>query len=349
MRLKVLCLIFYLGLQLQEGWSQGVNRISAKMGVATILAHSADLKPISQTTPIGVQLGWQRMRVEQKSWEVCNCFYYLGIEAFYYSFNNPSVLGNASGISATFEPILWSKEPWTFSLISGIGLSYLNKVYDPIRNPENMFFSQPLSFLLFVAPALEYRISPDWSAQIGLGYNHISNGGQKQPNKGMNFPALSMGVFRYLSSQNLPQYTQSPLTSTWRFTVEAGFTTKREDGGEGRGAVLTLAGEAYRSLTAVNALGGGVELGKDYSGGKEENFGSTVMVAPFVAHHFTLGRIDFSQSMAFYLHKAEPNDHRLFQRYVLRYQLRPSLYAGVGLKAHGHVAENIDLRLGWKF
>src|SRR5690606_23122233 len=330
--------------------AQSVRRLGAKASVASIIAHSSELEPISQSTPVGFGAGWQWMATGQKNWEVCNCFYYLGIEAFYYNFNNPSVLGSAAGAAGTFEPILWRNDRWALSLASGIGLAYLSKVHDPADNPENMFFSQPLSFLLFVAPTLEYRISPNWSAQAGLSYNHISNGGQKQPNKGMNFPAISLGASRYLSSQDLPDYEKAPTAPEWQGFAEAGFTTKGRDEGSGRGAVFSLAAKAYRSVTAINALGGGMEIGKDYSLQQEQSFWLSLTVAPFIAHHFTLGRIDFSQWMAFYLQNAkESGGHRFYQRYVLRYQLNPSLHAGVGLKAHGHVAENIDLRLGWKF
>src|SRR5690606_5060061 len=244
------------------------------------------------------------------------------VETFYYNFNNPSALGSAAGVAGTFEPILWRNHRWALSLASGIGLAYLNKVYDPVDNPENMFFSQPLSFLLFVAPTLEYRISPNWSARAGLSYNHISNGGQKQPNKGMNFPGISLGASLYLSSQDLPRYEKKPAASAWKFYAEAGFTTKGRDEESGRGAVMSLAGEAFRSVTAINAFGGGMDVGKDYSLEQGQRFWPSLTVAPFVAHHFALGRIDFSQWMAFYLQNAdESGAHRFYQRYVLRYQL----------------------------
>ena len=350
MRSKVLFFILFLNIPLQDAQSQAVTRMSAKAGLGTIIAHSSDLKPISQSTPVGLNASWQWMGTGQKGWEVCHCFYYLGLEAFYYNFNNPSLLGSAVGVAGTFEPILWRRDPWTLSLASGIGFSYLNRVYDPQDNPENLFFSQPLSFLLFVAPTMEYRISANWSAQLGLSYNHISNGGQKQPNKGMNFPAITVGASRYLSSRDLPRYEKFPVSTAWQYYVEAAFTTKGRAGGSGRGAVVSLAGEAFRSITAINALGAGMDVGKDYSLEQEQNFWPSLTVAPFIAHHFTLGRIDFSQWMAYYLQKPDGHhDHRFYQRYVLRYKINNTLFAGVGLKAHGHVAENIDVGLGWSF
>lgn len=348
MSMRTLCVLICVGFHFHDSLAQSVRRLGAKASVASIIAHSSELEPISQSTPVGFGAGWQWMATGQKNWEVCNCFYYLGVEAFYYNFNNPSVLGSAAGVAGSFEPILWRREPWALSLASGIGLTYLNRVYDPQDNPENLFFSQAMSFLLFVAPVLEYRISPDWSAQLGLSYNHISNGGQKQPNKGMNFPAISLGASRYLSSPQLPRYEKASTPSEWQMYLEAGFTTKGRGGGQGRGAVWSLAGEVNRSVAAISAFGAGLDVGKDYTVAPEQRFWPSLTIAPFVAHHFTLGRIDFSQWMAFYLQKpVGERNQRFYQRYLLRYKINNSLFAGVGLKAHGHVAENLDVRLGW--
>lgn len=349
MKLKVLFLFTWIGIFSGELMSQSITRIGAKAGAGTIIAHSADLQPISRSVPFGFNGTVQWMGTGQKNWEVCNCFYFLGVEAFYYNFNDPAVLGAASGIAGTFEPTLWMKEPWRISLGSGIGVSYLNRVYNPIDNPDNIFFSQPLSFLLFVSPSLEYRLSPNWSAQFSLGYNHISNGGRKQPNKGMNFPTLSLGVFRYLSQEDLPQYERKPTVPEWQFYAEAAFTTKSHSESADRQPVFMMAAEAYRPLGAINALGAGLDLSKDNSLESGQPFWGSLTAAPFVAHHFVLGRIDFSQWMAFYLHKPKDySDSRFYQRYILRYKISPALSGGIGLKVHGHVAENIDIRLGWR-
>lgn len=65
---------------------------------------------------------------------------------------------------------------------------------------------------------------------------------------------------------------------------------------------------------------------------------------------FLLGRFDFNQRMAVYTNKPKNyQDHRFYQRYVLNYLLSEHLTLGIGLKAHAHVAEHMELRLGWNF
>jgi hypothetical protein len=47
--------------------------------------------------------------------------------------------------------------------------------------------------------------------------------------------------------------------------------------------------------------------------------------------------------------KSYQEEHQFYQRYLLSYNLGKNLRFGAGLKSHGHVAEYLDLRLGWNF
>jgi hypothetical protein len=71
----------------------------------------------------------------------------------------------------------------------------------------------------------------------------------------------------------------------------------------------------------------------------------------FLENHFLFGRFDFSQRIASYLARPEgyQEAHQFYQRYLLSFSLGKNLRLGAGLKSHGHVAEYLDLRLGWNF
>jgi hypothetical protein len=346
--MRYISLLLGLILSLNLG-AQSFQRMRAGAMSGFIIPHAQDLKPFAGTHPYTLYLGWQTMPTAQNYWDACNCFHYLGVEFNYVNFNNKEVLGEAFILSGTFEPVLWSRGRFSLSLHTGIGAAWITKVYDPVSNPTNRFFSNNLSFLLFLAPILEYRLSDTWRAHAGYYYNHISNGGQKQPNRGMNFPQAAIGVSRFLQQAELPQYPKTRPEGRFHSWMEAGATTRKTGQGDERKIVLNLVGGTYRPLTAFNALGAGVEAGMDNSvvyyteGGK-------YTLAPFVSHHFLLGKFDFSQRMAVYI--ARPGDSEEFsfyQRYVLLFTPGKSLSLGVSLKAHRHMAQNLDLRIAWKF
>ena len=65
------------------------------------------------------------------------------------------------------------------TLRGGIGVSYLNRVFDRTTNPRNEFFSAPLSFIGVVNVAFNYRVEETFVVQLAASYNHISNGGSR--------------------------------------------------------------------------------------------------------------------------------------------------------------------------
>jgi hypothetical protein len=332
-------------------YSQNIKKLTFEGQYGFIIPHSQDLKPISQSNPYGVNLHYQVLNTSKKSWDACNCFHYLGAQLSYHNFANPDVLGSAISLSGTFEPILWRKGRVSFNLLTGGGVSYLTEYYDEVENPENVFFSKPINFLLFVTPKFEYRFSENWSAHISFAYNHISNGGQSQPNKGMNYPMWGIGLNRYSDLQVFPNYVKKSLLENWNWYLESGFTTSVSAWSSGRKLVIALVGGTHRSVSSINALGAGIETVIDYSLEVENNRSEAIMPAPFIANHFIFGRVDFSQRMAIYTRKPDGynDDFSFYQRYLLMYRFDGNLSLGFSLKAHGHIAEHMDFRIGWKF
>ena len=54
--------------------------------------------------------------------------------------------------------------------------------------------------------------------------------------------------------------------------------------------------------------------------------------------------------MAFYLYKPFPSTSKsFFQRYGIYYRIGKMVSLGFSLKAHGHVAEHMDMRIGVEF
>jgi hypothetical protein len=330
-----------------ESHAQSVKRFSLEGQYGFIIPHSPELKPLSESNPYGFNLHYQVLKTDKTNWDACACFHFLGVQLSHYNFANPAVLGSATSISGTFEPILWQNNRLRISLLTGVGVSYLTEYFDAIENPDNIFFSSPISFLGFVSPKLEYRFSDAWSAHLSFAYNHISNGGQRQPNKGMNFPLLGLGINSYLQNPELPSHEKAPISKNWVGYIDAGFTTSEVTGSSARKPVFGLAVGAYRSVSRINALGGGLDIVGDYAVSNES---PALMPAVFVANHFLFGKFDFSQRMALYLHKPDNYQEAAFyQRYLLMYHAVRKVSLGVSMKAHGHVAEHMDLRIAYRF
>jgi len=330
--------------------AQTIHRLTTETQYGFIIPHASDLKQFSNSRTTGLHFSWQVMNTKKNYWEACHCFHYLGARFSYIDFGDEDVLGEAFTLSGTFEPVLWRKNNWAVNLNSGIGITYLTHTYDPETNPTNNFFSTKISFLLFVAPTFEYHFSKKWRAHLSLNYNHISNGGQDKPNRGMNFPQAGAGVSYHFNHASLPQYSGKAPRDNWLFWLESGLTMRNVGVSNEKHPSVSVVGGGLRRTSNVNAIGVGVEVNQDYSLQKRSgDYGKTIS-APFISHHFLLGRFDFSQRMAWYYHQPEVlSEHRFYQRYVLFFEIYSGLRIGFSLKAHGHVASNLDLRLGWQF
>lgn len=53
---------------------------------------------------------------------------------------------------------------------------------------------------------LNMKIDQHISGKISAHYNHISNGGIKEPNKGVNWPAATLHVYYAFNPTPLPQH-----------------------------------------------------------------------------------------------------------------------------------------------
>ncbi len=330
--------------------SQNIKRLRLEAQHGFIIEHSNELKPFAKNKPYSFVFSMQWMGTERGYWEACNCFHYLGLQFSYLDFGDSKVMGKAYSLAGTFEPQLWTRDRFSVSLNSGIGISWLTRIHHAEKNPLNKFFSSHLSFLLFLTLGFEYRITDAWGLYASVNYNHISNGGQKQPNLGVNFPQAGLGLNYYLSTSELPKYSVQAQTERWQFWVESGFITNKTGEGNKRRPAISFVGGSQRILGSINAVGAGMEFSKDYAYKKVHDENNNFTLAPFIAHHFHLGRFDFSQRIAWYIKQSEKYaQYKMYQRYALLFRVKSGFHLGTSLKAHGHVAANLDFRTAWKF
>lgn len=323
----------------------------------SILPHSSAISQFTSTWLGGFQADISRIRITRASWSACNCYSQNGILISYFDFNNPEVLGGAASIAVFAEPQL-TLSRMNLSLRAAAGVSYVTRVFHPDDNPENLFFSTPWSGLLLAQLNGRYRINRTWLLRVGASYHHISNGGKRQPNKGMNFPTLDLGVDYSVKYVAPPRREKRPLEErSARYYAGVFYNTRAVDESAyeetDRRAVVGLQGGFYFPLARMHAVGAGLEASydgalKEQASDAPEPFDHRV-VSLILRHHLLFGRFDFSQGLGIYLHKEYPTPAGIFQRYALYYRLWRRFQLGFSLKAHLHTAEQMDVRLGYLF
>ncbi len=337
------------------------SQVGVSVHKGFIIPHAADLKAISQSRPVAIEMTYSKMPHNRAAYEQCNCFARVGVYANYFAFNNPIELGRTYGAGGYIEPLIRYRKPLYFSIRATGGLAYLTRIYDAQTNPRNTFFGSPVSGLLALSVGAHYRITTTLHLMATVRYNHISNGGIRQPNRGMNFPTAGFGVSYTAHPTPFPNPARWPrpnLTKrfTGRVTAFGSIRTLPPTTAlpEQVGWLWGLTATGGYRVSRFHAFTGGIEFVDDgYI--REQLRRESLAVAHrqlglLAGYEAWLGRYRFATHAGWNL--VQPDvwlGNRFFQRYQLLYTISNRYQIGVGLRAKLNVAEGLDLRLGWQF
>lgn len=321
-----------------------------------IVPHTSELRQVDLRNPLGLQadFGWHLNT--RKSWNQCKCYPRTGFSALVFDYRNKSELGRAYNLTGFIEPFFGFNNKVKTSFRLGAGITYLNQVYDSITNPNNLFYSAPISFMLRTQLNLHYTLNENWELKAAGHFQHISNGGISQPNKGMNFPTLSVGMVYLPQGVQLLQRKatklDSLLSSKWQHRVF--LTTGLKEisiTNEQKYPAFGITFYTSRIISRINALHLGIshlwdgsidELKRQTNNNVNENAFSIIG-----GNEFLMGKFIFSQTLGVYLRKPTEDTENIYHRWGLYYRVFNKGLVGVNLKAHRHVADILDFRVGY--
>jgi len=332
--------------------------IGVKAHGGFIIPHSTEIINVSGSRPVGFQLDVSRINRTVRAWNKCNCYSQVGLSFAYFNYQNPDVLGSAYNLIAYMEPLLSYNRRLNFRFRSGAGLTYLTDIYDGTDNPTNLFFSSTISGFLMVGFSAHYSFLNHWNTNLGIHYNHISNGGLQQPNKGMNFPTLNLGLEYNINPVDVkPQSHKASVDRTVHAYLGAFGNIRSVLSTDTEPTVnkwqLGIHGGIMKRFTTTNAWMASAEFSHDASlpekGAREGETVSPWLFSLLVGHQFCFGRFGFSQQLGHYTYRDYDFRTDFFQRYAITYLIASKVTVGISLKAHGKEAEQMDVRMGFVF
>lgn len=338
-------------------YSKTYRAIGTKVHYGFIIPHSEEISGISHSNPLINELDFSWHFTDYKTWQYCSCYPRIGLSLMYINFNNPEILGHSVTLAPYVEPFFGAQKKISQSFRFLAGYAYLNNIYDATKNPENHFFSSRSSFILSVALTMNYRIG-HWNLRLSGNYNHISNGGNRLPNKGMNFPTASLGVEYLFQPVFFPQREKSAnkQASTRSVFKTSLFGTLKKPFNEEEARFLLFGFHFNWSylLGRTSAITTGIEYVND--GSLKEELKRKLASPPdhqrlglLAGHEFKIGKFRFSQQLGVYAYSPQKAKDPVYQRWGLEFLVYKGAYVGTNLKAHRHVADFMDLRLGIEF
>jgi len=322
-----------------------------------IIPHAKEIKGISRSKPRGLDLDVSWLLLGKNAWNYCFCYPRSGFTFSYMDFDNPRVLGKAYALNYFIEPFISYQNLVNLSFRAGMGMVYLTNPYDKVTNPDNLFYSSDISFTLLLNLAINVRLTKKINARVAGYYNHISNAGIKEPNKGINYPTLSLGIDYMLQDYHIPDrekvikqlYDQKYTIQLSLFGTAKTYSTADQT----RYPLLGFSITGERLIGRVSGLRLGAEFVADYQ--LKENLQRNNIDRDFkrgallAGHNLHIGRLSFSQVLGIYIYSPFKAKDPVYQRWGFTYSITDNIFAGINLKAHRHVADFMDARIGYVF
>lgn len=334
----------------------GYAKTGLMLTAGTIFVHSADVENTSGSRPFGVELEMGKRLLGDAAWRNCHCYPTHGIVLGYTGYDN-RVLGFGMHMAYFLEYPFLPFAKVTPVIRGSAGLSFSNRPWHAVNNPANQSYSLPVNAFLQLQLGMDFTIVPSGMLAVRVGYNHISNGGIRLPNKGINWPVLSMGYIHTFGYYDPPRRDRIPLEKNekhWQYRIElfSSLSTREIE----TNLLFWIYGgmfTAARKLSRLHTLTGAAEW--HFSELLRHELGKSGLPARahrgalLGGHDFLIGRFVFSQQIGIYLYDPSRFNDPFYHRWTLNYVHRSGLSAGISLKAHRHVAEFTDVRIGWQW
>ena len=231
------------------------------------------------------------------------------------------------------------------------GLSWVEKPYDAITNPENLLLSQKISTHANISWQNEFRLSSRHFLNAAISYYHWSNAKTNLPNLGMNIPSLGIG-YRYAFNGETKKPIQSYDTVNkklfYKLFLSAGIKQMQVPDSS-HYMVTLLTGEVSKQVSYSSTLSLGMFVTHDASvktdtlvknlGGVENS-----QVAIYASYEYNFGRLIIPVQFGVFIYNS---NSKILQTVGMRYKLSRNWMAQLLLKAHGHKADLMHFGVGY--
>lgn len=330
-------------------------------------------EPIDSFQSLHLDYGWQTDG--SKEWNHAFNFPSFGLGIYAADYGNKEELGSPYSAYGFFVWPVHRGEKWRINLEIAFGVSAGWEYYDPVTNPDNVTMGQEINMHIESAANAEYLLSKRWSIIGGITSNHLSNGGTKRPNYGVNQfgPILYVKYATDNPTPVPPRRHDLPYDRGWNLTLTG-------SGGQRNLDLLIVEPDqtwyyVNRSYFIGNLSAGlgrqfsyksryvfGLDLGYDTSAealtkNDAENQGQTADPSPwdnlelslFAGYEFIAHRTSLQLHLGYTILRADiPNQvPRYFQRLAIKQFAYKGWFVGMGVRFQElGAADNLELTIG---
>jgi hypothetical protein len=273
-----------------------------------------------------------------------------GVSVLYLQGGNREMIGNIYGVFPHGKMTFFSKG--RFSLLSrfGLGLGYVEKVFDQEKNPLNMAVSSHLNVLANLNLRINYGMDK-FDFFLGSELVHFSNGALKLPNLGLNYMLINTGLNFYIPVEEKKMKvatvdTRLGMRNEFQFLLSGGVKEVYPIGGE----LYSLAGASLGYRRRLNGINGIDFLAdfvyntslRDYFPQFSKTNSDLIQVGLFAGHVIQFNRFSTLLGMGVQLIDKYKINSPFYHRLGLRYYLNKSVQAGFAVRSNWGKADFLE-------
>ena len=334
--------------------------ITARYHYGIVVPHHTSMAYLIEDFSQGFELTYGKSTYGKDNWEKYFNYPEIGFGFYYGTFGNKDIYGDGYALFPYVNFNIYRTHRFDAHYKVSLGIGYATKPFRIDNNIYNSVFGSHLNAYVGFGLMLDYRIINKLSLSAAMSLNHMSNGGIKKPNNGINTATISIGTkYHFNDATILPSLKHQTPSDHSKEILITGFL------GNNQGA--SFVSNTYWSggisachlwhNTVKRAFGLGIDLmyfgGAPYlyfqenekaSYGFRDHFYSGI----FMAYHKYLGRTMMYLNLGAYIHQHLKPAQPIYPRVGIRYQITERLLGHFGIKANFFTAEYLEFGLGYR-
>lgn len=322
-----------------------------------VIAHRPALRPLQEEHVKGFEISIARISHGKNSWEHDFLLPEKGVTLAIFNLGNPERLGYGFAIYPYLDFPLSKKETNKLIFRYGIGLGWVEKVFDSEKNYKNAAIGSHLNGVIHFDLHYETELTKKSRLEIAAAITHYSNGAYELPNLGINIPTFNLAYTRFIGEKRLishQQYTESLPNSSWNVYIGGGVKKiYPPQGKQYTAGVLSVLRSMPIKTKASWGLGADIFYDNSLSA-RLKNSEATLKgtsddlrLGFYGAYEIHAGKTGLLFNMGYYAFTRWKGDGNIYHRLGIR-QYFNKVFLCMNLKTHYARADFIEFGIGYK-
>ena len=325
-----------------------------------IWAHSSSAKHSENALVLGLEMELLRKRNDTFDNHYNKSGFLTGFGINYFYFDN-TILGDNINLFYTLESNFLRIKKLNFAFKANGGFNFVFHPYNQISNPQNRSYSNYINYYLGFGLVTNFKINDANEIGAKVILNHYSNGGNRNPNLGVNYITAALSYHRRIvpdankkldfkkrngqfeGKSNLQiatfaTYKTTPVNFFSYFWVNGIAVSYNKPFGKKKSHSLAIGLEWINDKSIEYRLWYDKLDSLNY-----QRFGT------LIGHEFLFHRFTWGQYFGVYLYKDVPYFNWIYHRHTIAYKITKNWSIGVSLFANNQNANFTDYRIIYRW